>query len=241
MDARRQKVCFTVLGLVLTCSTSVRAASVAFASDTSWNVLNSSMSPVGTAQFVALNTTNPPSFPTGATIYGFAGSGWGADLSSIPGANWIWAPGITGATPNASLAMYFFTKTFNLAGNPTTSTLSVTADDFAAVFVNGTSVGTVGSITDFALSFTDQKSLHSFNITPFLVPGLNTIQIEGQNGPASFTSFTNPNYSQNPAGVVFGGTLNFTPAAVPEPSALILFGLGSLGLLGYAWRRKRAQ
>jgi hypothetical protein len=35
-------------------------------------------------------------------------------------------------------------------------------------------------------------------------------------------------------------TLNGTPSPVPEPHSLGLFGLGALGLVGYAWRRRAA-
>jgi hypothetical protein len=33
----------------------------------------------------------------------------------------------------------------------------------------------------------------------------------------------------------------FVSGSVPEPSTLALFGLGALGLLGYGWRRRKAQ
>ncbi len=30
-------------------------------------------------------------------------------------------------------------------------------------------------------------------------------------------------------------------AVIPEPSSIVLFGIGAVGLLGYGWRRKRKQ
>jgi hypothetical protein len=121
--------------------------------------------------------------------------GWAANLSTIPGAHWILAPGITGATPNASLAQFSFSKTFNLAGAPVSGTISVAVDDFAQVIVNGTPVGSTGSITNAAAAAAAANALTVFDITPFLVTGAN--------------------WSQNPGAVVFGGTLNDGAAPVP--------------------------
>jgi hypothetical protein len=39
----------------------------------------------------------------------------------------------------------------------------------------------------------------------------------------------------------FGPTFQFGPTAVPEPASLSLFGIGAAGLVGYAWRRRKAK
>jgi hypothetical protein len=141
-----------VLGAVLGISSVTQGDVIEFGSDTTWIVSDSAHVPIGNAQFVVLNDMFPVDRPGGATDYGFPGAGWIADLSGIPGGFWIWAPGITGATPDASLAEYFFTHVFDLAGVPVSGMISIGADDFAEVIVNGVSVGTVGSVTDVLLA-----------------------------------------------------------------------------------------
>jgi hypothetical protein len=168
-----------------------------FASDPTW---------LPASQNVCLNASSPNPCPAGATQYGYTGSGWGANLSTIPGATWIWSAGITGATVPAFPAEFTFSKTFSTAGLPISGSLSIAADDFAAILVNGLLVGTIGSRTDAALAGAASSSLHTFDIGPFLVPGTNLITIEGANG--NFGCGSGP-YSCNPAGVVFGGTLSF--------------------------------
>ena len=101
------------------------------------------------AQTVCLTATPPTSpvnCPAGATDYGF-GAGSTAPLATIPHAFWIWAPGITGATSPSELAQYFFSKRVRVHGRPVFGRISVAADDFAEVSVNGTVVGTIGSTT----------------------------------------------------------------------------------------------
>ena len=74
-----------------------------FVSDPSW---------LPASQNVCLNATSPNPCPAGATLYGYPFSGWGANLSSIPGATWIWSAGVTGATTPAFPASFSFSKTF---------------------------------------------------------------------------------------------------------------------------------
>ena len=149
--------------------------------------------------------------PAGATTWNFSalGGSWVADLSPIPGATWIWAPGLTASSP-ATLATYTFSQQVVLNGPALSGTFWMTADDLATVAVNGRQAGSIGSI-----STGGAWPLTAFDIRPFLVVGVNTITVTGTNGPASFAG-GRTTYRDNPAGVVFGGRITADEAsAVP--------------------------
>ena len=154
----------------------------------------------------------------------------------MPGATWIWAPNLTGSSP-ASLARYTFSNTITITGTPVSGTIYMLADDFVELRVNGTLVGSIGSITTASQSGGAQPALAQFDVLPYLVSGANTISFTAQNGPDSFSGFTNATYSQNPAGVVFGGTITAAPP-VPTMGVWVMIGLGGL-LLFIAARRLR--
>ena len=189
--------------------------SIVFSSGTSWQVYDAdpAVGPatlLGDAQNVCLSPGNPPSCPSDATIYCPARPpAWSADLSMIPSATWIWAPGIDGSTAPAEGDEFFFSKSFPL-GNPLGASLSVAVDDLAEVRVNGVSAGTWGSVTNATEALAAQNSLATFDLTPFLISGVNTITIRAENGP--FGCGGPCDYCTSPAGVVFGGTLMFEEA-----------------------------
>ena len=104
----------------------------------------------------------------------------------------------------APFASFYFSRTFILTGRPLGGVVSLAADDFAEVIVNGITVGTWGSTIDPSAS--GHYTLTSFDITSALRPGRNVITIHGQN--ANFSDcVVHCNYAANPAAVVFGGTL----------------------------------
>ena len=212
---------------------------VTFASGPSWSVLDAANTPVGTAQNVCLNATNPSPCPVGATQWGYGAPGWAQSLAAVPGATWIWAPGFTGASTPASLAQYTFTNTLTLGGTPLSGTIFMLADDYVELRVNGTLVGTVGSITSPGLSGAGLPNLVQFNVLANLVAGVNTVSFTAQNGPDSFSGVPNANYSQNPAGVVFGGTLT-SAAPVPTLSSWAMLVMSLLLALTVARRLRPA-
>jgi hypothetical protein len=62
---------------------------------------------------------------------------------------------------------------------------------------------------------------------------------QGGSGPFAFSTEVEPmswNLSQQNQGAF---EVNGTPSPVPEPSDLALAGVGAVGLLGFAWRRRR--
>ena len=152
---------------------------------------------------------NCPSTASGVVVYGFAQGGWTA-CSLFPGAFWIWRGDVTPGAP-ADLQRVVLEKTFVLGAQPAGS-IQIGADDFAAVFVNDVAVGTVGSVTDVSAASSSQNVGATFDLTGALRAGSNKISIVGQNGPASFSggcAAAGCTYSQNPAGVVFAGTLTW--------------------------------
>lgn len=189
------------LCLVVLLTVSAHAqTTITFASNATWQTY--AMNPDG-SQGAALG---PPQFPVWAAH--------GANLTLIPGAAWMWMPGVD-VSSIADLAGAYFSKQFILAGTPVAGQILVAVDDFAEVIVNGSVVGSTGSISDHSAALTAQGTLVPFDITPYLITGINTITVKAQNGPYWFSGFgCNPcNYSPggNPAGVVFGGTLSFDP------------------------------
>ena len=211
-------VALAVLGAALVVGVQAAQASVKtsrYVSNTTWHTFTGvpPNGPIGHAQTVCLNATAPANCPAGATLYDHPGGGWSADLSTIPHAFWIWAPGITKDTHPAELAQYFFSKRIRIGGDPVSGTISIAADDFAAVRVNGHFVGKVGSTTDAAVALAAQSNLTTFAIGPFLREGRNRITVRGQNGEGSFAGCTDCTYQQHPAGVVFGVKIRFVEDA----------------------------
>jgi hypothetical protein len=194
-----------------------------FVSGPTWNVFSADPGPaaagqgegigfIGHAQAVCLNEFAPAPCADGALLYGFPEPGWPADISAIPGAAWSWAPGVTGSSSPAELATFYFSKGFVIAGTPTAGTLYLAADDYAQLQVNGVTVGSIGSVTDIGLAANAQSLLTPFDISSYLKPGYNHVTIIGRNGPTYYSSFCGQTctYAQNPAGVVFGGSIAFT-------------------------------
>jgi hypothetical protein len=181
---------------------------------------------LGPAQLVCMSDAVPPSCPVGATVYHSPFYGWTADLSLIPGAAWIWRPGIDGQSSPADLADYFFSRTLILDGAPTAGTIYVAVDDYAVVRVNQQIVATLGSIVN-ASEAGKHTYLTQYDISGYLRNGRNVITVEAQNGPWYFSGLCNPcSYALNPAGVVFGGSVSFTPTGPHEQ-------LGGLDLQEY--------
>lgn len=219
---------------------------VKFTSDNSWGVYSQDpangaiVTSYGFAEKVCLNAQYPAGCSSDAVQFDFYSAGWGADLSSIPGAVWIWVPGTTGETYSADLQQFAFSKAIYIAGTPMAATIQVAADDSARIVINGHDAGSIGSVTDVALASTAQGALTTFDISGYLVSGVNTISVVGQNGPSYYAGYSDPTkYSQNPAGVVFGGEIRYdsvvtVPIDIKPGSAENSVNLGSEGVIPVA-------
>ncbi len=181
---------------------------IALASDVNWDVYsNRSLEKkeyLGKAQLVCSNMAIPAQCLEGAVDYGFGPGLWSARIDACGGnARWIWAPGITGATAPSEWAEYYFVNRVSLPARPASAQVHLAVDDLAEVIVNGASVGTIGSVTDFSAAWATESAPTDIDITSALALGRNTITIRAANGTGVFSGCTNCTYQQNPAGVIF--------------------------------------
>lgn len=165
---------------------------------------------MGLARAVCVAPNLPPDCPAGALVYeGSLFTPWRGG-ASIPSAEWIWR-GDVATSQLADRQAAVFEATFTVGSRPS-GAIEIAVDDLAEVFVNGVSAGTTGSITSIDVAAAAAATAVTIDLTPLLQEGLNVIAVAAQNGPASFgldCAAQGCTYSQNPAGVVFAGTLSW--------------------------------
>ena len=201
MKPTRVAFVFATLIVVVALLVVAQAFTYGIVSNNLWTVTDAQGNPLGPAQHVCLNSTSP-NCPPGATSYGYTpANAWTA---SIPGANWIWAPNITGTTTGAGNAEFTFESFFYLCDVPTGGTISLAADDSADVFLNYAITPIVTS-TGFTSLSTVQVPASS------LTRGLNNIQVKVRNAPGCASD----EYQCNPAGFVLGASFTDPLKALP--------------------------
>lgn len=158
-------------------------------------------------------------------------------LPAPAGSQWI-APDADGFA-NHPVGTSVYRLTFDLTGlDPDTAVITgdFAADNFAEIFLNGvdTGIDTIAPDTpNGRLGFTQ---LTPFSIADGFVPGINILEFVVVNDPLGPNDPT-----PNPTGLLvtnLQGTASGL-VVIPEPSSIILFGLGTIALFGFGWRRRK--
>lgn len=222
------KIFYATLLLTFTSPQEALAGNLPVVSDTTWEVYDASghllfdsMGNPALAQNVCLNATSPTNCPAGATQYGYPYTAWTTNLSSLPGATWIWAPGVSGATSPAAHAKFTFGKAFNLPALPPIGVPNIdfwiAADNTVEeILVNNNSV----MIPPPPLNPTTNPPLLQVSIpASFIHSGSNVVKVTVSNADNPSDCAVADAYSCNPAGVVFGATIPFQGNASGDPGS----------------------
>lgn len=154
---------------------------------------------------------------------------YGTEDEFFAAAQWI---GASFYAPHPQIGgLTTYTRTFNIVGNPTDGALLIGADNSYQTWLNGQWIG--GDMGE--VNFTP-NTIDSWNMTPALREGQNTLKIVVKNFPQP-----GGNVRSNPTGLIYEGVININsedcaPATVPEPSTYAMIGLG---LAGIAFRRRQ--
>ena len=189
---------------VILLSTTAGAQVQTFRSDETWLADGSGSNT--RAMPVCLSPSVPSICPkTGPVLlYNSPGQAWELPGLAASGAKWIWDAREIAKNDTAGNDQFITEKEFFLNCDQVTGLLAIAADNYAEVRVNGTLVGSIGSVVDPSIIAHDH--LTTFDISSVLAGGgaLNTIEITAINAPGGCPDC---DYSSNPAGVVFVGYL----------------------------------
>lgn len=129
--------------------------------------------------------------------------------ASIPGATWIWATDPVESPTNDADLTKTFTRTFSIVGTPTGGTLNIASDNHYTAKVNGNVLPVVFDEDNFQLATQD-----SYDVSAYLVNGLNTLEIEVTNKEIGESA----DPAANPAGLLYKLSLTNNECEIPEPN-----------------------
>lgn len=178
-----------------------------------------------------LTSSDDPAWPIpDAHVVGTPPATW-VPNNTTPGASAQWIapnPVQVGdvAAPGNAAGSYVYEVTFDLGPNPSQESITGewAASTYGLLFLNGVYVGNSTNLNG------------PTQLTPFSVPSTANF-VSGVNK----LDFVVVNAAQGATGLYVGAISGSYTPGIPEPSSVVLAGLGIAGMLVYRWRRGRTK